>query len=98
MKAVRYRWIAILVLAACATGPAENPNAVDTIDVQPAQHTLLLGVDDIVLLNAGAALLVAGKAERLQDGIRLAAEVIDNGHARHVLDRLVEITNQVAAA
>jgi anthranilate phosphoribosyltransferase len=53
---------------------------------------------DIVLLNAGAALLVAGKAERLQDGMRLAAEVIDNGHARHVLDRLVEITNQVAVA
>jgi anthranilate phosphoribosyltransferase len=53
---------------------------------------------DIVLLNAGAALLVAGKAERLQDGIRIAAEVIDNRHARHVLDRLVEITNQVAVA
>jgi anthranilate phosphoribosyltransferase len=53
---------------------------------------------DIVLLNAGAALLVAGKAERLQDGVRIAAEVIDNRHARHTLDRLVEITNQVAAA
>jgi anthranilate phosphoribosyltransferase len=53
---------------------------------------------DIVLLNAGAALLVAGKAERLQDGIRLAAEAIDSRRARHVLDRLVEITNQVAAA
>ena len=53
---------------------------------------------DIVLLNAGAALLVSGKAERLQDGVRLAAEVIDNRHARHVLDRLVEITNQVAVA
>jgi anthranilate phosphoribosyltransferase len=53
---------------------------------------------DIVLLNAGAALLVAGKAERLQDGVRIAAEVIDNRHARHTLDRLVEITNQAAAA
>jgi anthranilate phosphoribosyltransferase len=53
---------------------------------------------DIVLLNAGAALLVAGKAERLQDGVRIAAEVIDSRHARHVLDRLVEITNQVAEA
>ncbi len=53
---------------------------------------------DIVLLNAGAALLVAGKADRLQDGIRIAAEAIDNGHARHVLDRLVEITNQAGAA
>ena len=53
---------------------------------------------DIVLLNSAAALVVAGKVERLRDGIGLAAEVIDNGHARHVLDRLVEITNQVAAA
>jgi anthranilate phosphoribosyltransferase len=53
---------------------------------------------DIVLLNAGAALLVAGKAERLQDGMRLAGESIDSRRARHVLDRLVEITNQVAAA
>ena len=53
---------------------------------------------DIVLLNAAAALLVAGKVGRLPDGARLAAEVIDNGHARHVLDRLVEITNQVPAA
>lgn len=52
---------------------------------------------DIVLLNSAAALVVAGKVERLQDGGRLAAEVIDNAHARHVLDRLVEITNQVAA-
>ena len=53
---------------------------------------------DIVLLNAGAALLVSGKAARLPDGLRLAAEAIDNGHARHALDRLIEITNQVAAA
>jgi anthranilate phosphoribosyltransferase len=53
---------------------------------------------DIVLLNSAAALLVAGKVDRLPDGVRLAAEVIDNGHARHVLERLVEITNQVAAA
>ncbi len=52
---------------------------------------------DIVLLNAGAALTVAGKADRLQEGIRLAADAIDSRHARHVLDRLVEITNQVAA-
>ena len=53
---------------------------------------------DIVLLNSAAALLVAGKVDRLPDGVRLAAEVIDNGHAHHVLDRLVEITNQVAGS
>jgi anthranilate phosphoribosyltransferase len=53
---------------------------------------------DIVLLNSAAALLVAGKVDRLPDGVHLAAEVIDNRHAHHVLDRLVEITNQVAAA
>ncbi len=53
---------------------------------------------DIVLLNSAAALLVAGKVDRLQDGVRLAAEVIDHARARHILERLVEITNQVAAA
>jgi len=51
-----------------------------------------------ILLGLGAAaLLVAGKVDRLQDGVRLAAEVIDNARALHILERLVEITNQVAA-
>ena len=49
---------------------------------------------DIVLINAGAALYVAGKAADIRDGVRLAAESIDSGRARAALDRLVAITTQ----
>ena len=47
---------------------------------------------DIVCLNAGAAIHVAGLAERLQEGIDKAAESIDSGRAQQVLDRLVLCT------
>lgn len=43
---------------------------------------------DVVLLNAGAALLVAGRAHRLRDGVELAAETIDSGRATATLARL----------
>ncbi len=52
---------------------------------------------DIVLLNAGAALLIAGKVDNLKDGARLAAETIDSGKARATLARLVEITHETIA-
>lgn len=48
---------------------------------------------DFVLLNAGAALIIAGKARDLKQGAALAAESIDSGAARAALDKLVEITN-----
>lgn len=48
---------------------------------------------DIVLLNAAAALLVAGKASSLRDGVALAADAIDSGKAIAVLDALVALTN-----
>jgi anthranilate phosphoribosyltransferase len=47
------------------------------------------GPRDVVLLNAGAALLVAGRAATIRDGLRLAAEAIDSGRAAAVLDSLV---------
>ena len=47
---------------------------------------------DIVLLNAAAALLVAGKAKTLRDGVALAAKSIDSGKAKGVLDALVELS------
>ncbi len=43
---------------------------------------------DIVLLNAGAGLLIAGKADSVRDGIRLAGEAIDSGKAATTLERL----------
>ena len=51
---------------------------------------------DAVLYNAAAALLVAGKAEALADGVRLAVDAIDRGRARAVLQRVVEITRSPA--
>ncbi len=48
---------------------------------------------DIVLLNAGAALVVAEKAKDLDEGIKLANAAIDNGNARHKLETLIELTN-----
>ena len=48
---------------------------------------------DIVLLNSGAALVIAGRAESLEDGIELAARSLDSGAARRVLDELVARTN-----
>jgi len=48
---------------------------------------------DIVVLNAGAALLVAGKAQTLKDGVALAAAVIDSRAARGALEGLVAVSN-----
>jgi anthranilate phosphoribosyltransferase len=51
---------------------------------------------DVVLYNAAAALLVAGKAKDLKDGVGLAASAIDRGKAGAALDKLVAITNSPA--
>jgi anthranilate phosphoribosyltransferase len=46
---------------------------------------------DIVLLNAGAALLVSGHATTVRDGIAMAGEAIDSGRARAVLAAMVAL-------
>jgi len=51
-------------------------------------------IRDIVLMNAGAALVVAGQAEYLRQGVERAAQSIDSGAARDTLSRLIEITNE----
>jgi anthranilate phosphoribosyltransferase len=48
---------------------------------------------DIVLLNAAAALIVAGKAQSLKEGAQLAAQEIDSGRAKDTLARLVSASN-----
>jgi anthranilate phosphoribosyltransferase len=48
---------------------------------------------DIVLLNAAASLLIAGKAAAISDGIAMATEAIDSGAAAAVLERLVTASN-----
>jgi anthranilate phosphoribosyltransferase len=47
---------------------------------------------DVVLLNAGAALLIAGRVSTIPDGIALAAEAIDSGLANRVLETLVALS------
>ena len=47
-----------------------------------------------VLMNAGAALFIADKAESLQGGISKAAELIDSGAAASTLEKLIEVSNR----
>jgi anthranilate phosphoribosyltransferase len=48
---------------------------------------------DIVLLNAGAALMVAGTASDIKSGVTQAAQSLDSGAARTKLDTLIASTN-----
>ena len=61
-----------------------------------ASRAVLAGEDgprrDLVLLNAGAAIYVGGLAAGLGEGVEKAAEAIDSGAARELLDRLVATT------
>ena len=60
---------------------------VDVLDGKPGAYR------DTVLMNAGAGLVVAGKANSLGDGIEKAAESIDSGKAAKVLAKLQQISN-----
>ena len=63
--------------------PDENARIVETIlSGEPGVRR------DVVTLNAGAALLVAGAVETLDDGVQRAALTIDAGLAAELLERL----------
>ena len=47
-----------------------------------------------VLMNAGAALYIGGKAESMKDGVALGAELIDSGRAVGTLDKFIEVSNR----
>lgn len=76
--------------------------SLDTIRVEGPQASLamLRGVlkdqsgpaRDIVVLNAGAAIYVAGVAASLAEGVQSADAAIRSGEARDCLDRLVALT------
>jgi anthranilate phosphoribosyltransferase len=53
---------------------------------------------DVVLLNAGAALFVAGAAATVDKGIAQAAEAVDTGRARATLQKLIEASQSAAEA
>ena len=48
---------------------------------------------DVALFNAAAALVVAGKAKDLKDGLHAAAHSVDSGEAEGKLDRLIRVSN-----
>lgn len=50
---------------------------------------------DAVALNAGAALYIAGKANTLEEGVRLAEQLIDSGAAKKRLEEFVQYSNEV---
>jgi anthranilate phosphoribosyltransferase len=52
---------------------------------------------DVALLNAAAALIVAGKAEDLRGAAALAAKTIDSGEAEGRLERLIAVSNKAEA-
>lgn len=70
----------------------------DATENAAALRALLSGAPgayrDTVLLNAAAALIVAGKAETLKDGVALAADVIDSGRAAARLEHLITVSNK----
>jgi anthranilate phosphoribosyltransferase len=51
---------------------------------------------DVVLLNAGAALFIAGRVSSVRDGIAAAAAAIDTGRAKNVLQNLTTLSRTPA--
>jgi anthranilate phosphoribosyltransferase len=49
---------------------------------------------DVVLMNAGASLFIAGEAKSVEDGILLASRAIDRKDARRTLDQLISISTE----
>ena len=47
-----------------------------------------------VLLNAGAALVIGGKAETMAEGILLAGKILDDGSAAAALEKMIEVSNR----
>jgi anthranilate phosphoribosyltransferase len=79
-------------LADIAGGSPED-NAVTVRDVLAGEGG---PARDVVLMNAGAAILAAGGAGDLAGGITRAAEAVDSGDAASVLERLVALTGELS--
>jgi len=74
---------------AALTGGDAEANAATIRDVLAGGKT---PARDIVLLNAAAALWVAGRVDGIPAGLRVAAETLDGGEAMQLLDRLAAFT------
>ena len=83
--------------AGLSPSPAEAIKGGDAAHNAEALRALLDGARgayrDTVLLNAGAALVVVGRAADLKAGAALAAASIDEGKAAARLERLIDVSN-----
>jgi len=80
-----------------------DPKALRVTTVEESRNVVVAALEnkagaarDIVALNAGAAIYVAGKAESLEDGVEKAFDLIKSGAARAKLDAFVKLTQQLA--
>lgn len=82
------------------TAPSEALRGGSTEDNARILRSVLDGAPgpcrDVVVLNAAAALVAAGSAEDLRDGVNLAEKSLDSGAARSKLDALVGFTQERA--
>jgi len=81
--------------------PAQEADAIRAGSVEESKDMLLAALEnrpgaarDIVALNAGASIYVAGVAATLREGVQLAQSVIASGAARERLDQFVAFTRQ----
>jgi len=84
--------------------PKSAPEALkggDAADNAAIARSVLTGTPgaarDVVLLNTAAALLIAGRAASVKEGLPMAADAIDSGRAAAVLQQLVEHSREGAA-
>jgi anthranilate phosphoribosyltransferase len=75
-------------------------NAIQVSDADTAKDMLMSALDnqagaarDIVLLNAGAAIYVAGLADTLAHGVKKAGEIVASGAAKNKLQQLIQVSN-----
>lgn len=80
-----------IVTIGALRGGKPTENALALTELLEAQHS---AYRDIVLLNSGAALMIAGLAANIPAGIDMAAASIDSGKARKALDKLIQISNE----
>lgn len=81
--------------------PVHDASQLRVANVEESMAMLLAALDgknsaarDIVALNAGASLYVAGAAGSIADGVNRALEVIASGAARAKIDQVVRFSNQ----